>query len=54
MTKDNSRRGPEFYSQIRREQGKQTNPGNFANRPKEEVREAGRKGGRSRSDNSED
>lgn len=39
--------GPEFYSEIGSSQGKANNPGNFANRPKEEVRRAGRKGGES-------
>ncbi len=39
---------PDFYSEIGSQQGKKNNPGNFANRPKEEVREAGRRGGESR------
>ena len=39
--------GSEFYSKIASEQGKEDNPGNFANRSKKEVREAGRKGGES-------
>ena len=38
-------RGPEFYSEIGQKQGKENNPGNFANRPKDEVEEAARKGG---------
>lgn len=38
-------RGPEFYSEIGSQQGKENNPGNFANRPKDEVREAARRGG---------
>jgi general stress protein YciG len=42
--------GPEFYSEIGQKQGKDNNPGNFANRPKDEVREAGRHGGESRGD----
>jgi general stress protein YciG len=46
-------RGPEFYSEIGKQQGKENNPGNFANRPKEDVQEAGRKGGENR-DNSTD
>jgi general stress protein YciG len=41
-------RGPEFYSEIGKKQGKQNNPGNFANRPKDEVEAAGRKGGEAR------
>ena len=47
-------RGPEFYSEIGQKQGKENNPGNFANRPKEEVKEAGRKGGEARSNHQED
>jgi general stress protein YciG len=39
-------RGPEFYSEIGKQQGKENNPGNFANRPKEDVQEAGREGGK--------
>jgi general stress protein YciG len=46
-------RGPEFYSEIDQKQGKENNPGNFANRPKDEVKEAGRKGGEARGDNNE-
>jgi general stress protein YciG len=42
-------RGPEFYSEIGQRQGKENNPGNFANRPKEDVKAAGRKGGEARS-----
>ncbi len=38
-------RGPEFYSEIGSRQGKENNPGNFANRPKEEVRKAAQHGG---------
>lgn len=41
-------RGPKFYSEIGQKQGKENNPGNFANRPKEEVKAAGRKGGEAR------
>jgi uncharacterized protein len=41
-------RGPQFYSEIGKKQGKATNPGNFANRPKEDVQNAGRKGGEAR------
>jgi uncharacterized protein len=41
-------RGSEFYSEIGQKQGKENNPGNFANRPKAEVKEAGRKGGEAR------
>jgi uncharacterized protein len=40
--------GPEFYSEIGKQQGKENNPGNFANRPKEEVQNAGRAGGEAR------
>ena len=47
-------RGPEFYSEIGQKQGKENNPGNFANRPKKDVQEAGRKGGESRGDNNSD
>lgn len=39
-------RGPEFYSEIGSQQGKENNPGNFANRPKEEVQAAAREGGK--------
>ncbi len=39
--------GSEFYSEIGSQQGKENNPGNFANRPKEEVRESARRGGES-------
>jgi general stress protein YciG len=41
-------RGPEFYSEIGQKQGKENNPGNFANRDKEDVQEAGRRGGERR------
>ena len=44
-------RGPAFYSEIGKKQGKETNPGNFANRPKEDVEAAGRKGGEARGRN---
>lgn len=37
-------RGPEFYSEIGKMQGKENNPGNFAN-DKEKASEAGRRGG---------
>jgi general stress protein YciG len=37
-------RGPKFYSEIGRMQGKDNNPGNFANDP-QKASEAGRKGG---------
>jgi uncharacterized protein len=47
-------RGPEFYSEIGRQQGKENNPGNFANRPKEDVAEAGRKGGEARGSSDSD
>lgn len=46
-----------YYEQIGSQQGKENNPGNFANRPKKDVEEAGRKGGESsghNSDNSND
>ena len=39
-------RGPEFYSEIGQKQGKENNPGNFANRPKAEVRKAAEEGGK--------
>ena len=38
-------RGPEFYSEIGGQQGKENNPGNFANRPKDDVKAAAQKGG---------
>jgi general stress protein YciG len=42
--------GKDFYAEIGHKggesQGKENNPGNFANRSKKEVREAARKGGR--------
>ena len=38
-------RGAGFFSRIGRMQGKSNNPGNFANRSKTDVREAGRRGG---------
>jgi len=41
-------RGSDFYSEIGSKQGKENNPGNFANRPKKEVQEAGRRGGEAR------
>lgn len=49
-------RGPEFYSEIGKQQGKENNPGNFANRDKKEVQEAGRRGGENshRGDDSSD
>ncbi|HEY6736356.1 MAG TPA: KGG domain-containing protein [Candidatus Saccharimonadia bacterium] len=48
-------RGPEFYSEIGSHQGKENNPGNFANRSKEDVQAAGRHGGEARNrDNSKD
>ena len=40
-----AKRGPEFYSEIGSKQGKDNNPGNFANRPKAEVRKAAKEGG---------
>ena len=45
-------RGTKFYSEIGQKQGKENNPGNFANRPKEEVKAAGRKGGEARGEHS--
>ena len=47
-------RGSEFYSEIGKKQGKENNPGNFANRPKEDVRAAGRHGGEMRGRNLEE
>jgi general stress protein YciG len=45
-----AKHGDKFYSEIGHEggksQGKDTNPGNFANRPKDEVRKAAQEGGR--------
>lgn len=42
--------GKDFYAEIGqkggRAQGKENNPGNFANRSKREVKEAARKGGK--------
>ena len=37
-------RGPEFYSEIGQKQGKENNPGNFAN-DRDKASEAGKKGG---------
>ena len=42
---ETAKRGPEFYSEIGSKQGKENNPGNFANRPKDEVRKAAEEGG---------
>jgi general stress protein YciG len=39
-------RGREFYSEIGQQQGKENNPGNFANRPKEDVKAAASEGGK--------
>ena len=49
-------RGPEFYSEIGQQQGKENNPGNFANRPAEDVKAAAEEGGRNshRGDSSND
>jgi general stress protein YciG len=49
-------RGAEFYSEIGQKQGKENNPGNFANRPKDEVRAAAAEGGRNshKNDNATD
>ena len=47
-------RGSEFYSEIGQMQGKDNNPGNFANRPKKDVQDAGRRGGERRGDSAED
>jgi general stress protein YciG len=38
-------RGSEFYSEIGQKQGRDNNPGSFADRDKLDVREAGRRGG---------
>jgi general stress protein YciG len=46
-------RGSEFYSEIGKKQGKENNPGNFANRPKEDVQKAGEAGGHARGENHE-
>ncbi len=46
------RKGTDFYSEIGSQQGADTNPGNFKNRSKEDVQEAGRRGGLSRGDQS--
>jgi general stress protein YciG len=43
---ETAKRGSEFYSEIGSQQGKENNPGNFANRPKEEVRAAAAEGGK--------
>jgi len=40
--------GSEFYSGIGSQQGKENNPGDFANRPEEGVRESARRGGEGR------
>ncbi|HSX01761.1 MAG TPA: hypothetical protein VLI05_00435 [Candidatus Saccharimonadia bacterium] len=47
-------RGAEFFSEIGSQQGKENNPGNFANRPKEEVKAAGSSGGDARGNNADD
>jgi general stress protein YciG len=47
-------RGSEFYSEIGSQQGKENNPGNFANRPKEDVQAAGSAGGHARGNNRDD
>jgi general stress protein YciG len=52
--KVNQERGPQFYSEIGKKQGKANNPGNFANRPRSEVQEAGRHGGEARGKNRAD
>ncbi len=39
-------RGSEFYSEIGSQQGKENNPGNFANRKPEDVKAAAQEGGR--------
>jgi general stress protein YciG len=44
-------KGPEFYSEIGSMQGKENNPGNFANRPKEDVKAAAAEGGRNSHNN---
>ena len=46
-------RGPEFYSEIGQKQGKENNPGNFANDP-EKARRAGHEGGTRRGQNNSD
>jgi general stress protein YciG len=38
-------RGREYYEEIGSQQGKENNPGNFANRDKKDVQDAGRAGG---------
>ena len=44
--KVSNERGPEFYSEIGHKQGKENNPGNFANRSKDDVRAAAVAGGK--------
>lgn len=39
-----AKKGSEYYEEIGGMQGKENNPGNFANRPAEDVSEAGKKG----------
>jgi general stress protein YciG len=46
-------RRSEIASMGGRSQGKHNNPANFANRPSEEVRMAGRQGGLNRGQNSD-
>jgi general stress protein YciG len=41
----NQAHGKEYYEEIGSHQGKENNPGNFANRPKSDAQEAGHRGG---------
>jgi uncharacterized protein len=41
----------EFYSEIGSKQGKENNPGNFANRDKKDVQDAASKGGQASGSN---
>ena len=47
-----SEKGSAFYSEIGSQQGKENNPGNFANR--DDASEAGRKGGQARQSGNHD
>jgi general stress protein YciG len=50
MSERRDQYGSGYYSEIGRKGGKQSNPGNFSNRSRLEVHEAGRKGGQAPAD----
>lgn len=43
---ETAKKGEEFYSEIGSQQGKENNPGNFANRSEQDVKAAAQEGGR--------